>query len=93
MSSAQSPQYVEFASLLRRARRRARVSQKHLGERLGKPQSYISKVETCERRLDLIETVEWCAALGIALGDVVPSALRAAAGGANGTTSPTGQPL
>ena len=80
MSTAQTPQYIEFVSNLRRARKRSRLSQKALGERLGKPQSYVSKVETGERRLDLIETAEWCLALGISIGEVLPVGLRAILG-------------
>ena len=78
MSSAQTPQYIELISKLRTVRKTKRLTQKELGIRLGKPQSYISKVETCERRLDLLETAEWCLALGATLDDVLPASLKAA---------------
>lgn len=32
---------------------------------LGKPQSFVSKYETGERRLDVIEFAELCSALGV----------------------------
>lgn len=72
MSAAHRAEYVEFVTRLRAARKSRRVSQSALGERLGKPQSFVSKVETGERRLDLIEAVEWCRALGVAIEDVLP---------------------
>ncbi|NEK79367.1 MAG: helix-turn-helix transcriptional regulator, partial [Xanthomonas perforans] len=38
---------------------------------LGKPQSYVSKYESGERRLDLIELSDLCSVLGISLYDFV----------------------
>jgi transcriptional regulator with XRE-family HTH domain len=40
-------------------------SQAELGARLGKPQSYVSKVEAGDRRLDLVEYIFWAKALDI----------------------------
>ena len=39
------------------------VTQQKLADRLDRPQSYIAKVETGERRLDVIEFIEWAIAL------------------------------
>lgn len=77
MRSIHTPDYIEFVSRLRQARKAQRIKQEQLAERMGKPQSYISKAETCERRLDLLEAAEWCIALGIALEDVLPARLKA----------------
>ena len=74
---------MEFVARLRNARKARRLSQGRLGKLLGKPQSFVSKVETCERRLDLIEAAEWCLALGIRLDDLLPAALQAAMGREN----------
>ena len=68
---------MEFIARLRKARKAKRISQAQLGARLNKPQSFVSKVETCERRLDLIEASEWCLALGIKLETLFPPELRA----------------
>jgi len=73
MSGAHDPLYIEFIARLRNARKRRNLSQQQLGEKLGKDQTFISKVETCERRIDVIESAKWCAALGLHLEDVLPS--------------------
>ncbi len=56
-------------ALLRSIRREAGLRQSDLAERLRRPQSYVSKYESGERRLDLIELVEICQAIGISLTD------------------------
>lgn len=76
MSSAHDPLYIEFIARLRNARKRQSLSQQQLGEKLGKDQTFISKVETCERRIDVIEAAYWCAALGLHLEDILPSEIN-----------------
>jgi transcriptional regulator with XRE-family HTH domain len=39
------------------------ITQQELAGRLDRPQSYIAKVETGERRLDVVEFIEWCTQL------------------------------
>ena len=46
------------------------MTQQELADRLGRPQSFVAKVETGERRLDVVEFVEWSSAL-----DAEPKAL------------------
>lgn len=75
MTSTQSSAYIEFIARIRLARRSSHISQKELASRLGKGQSFVAKVETCERRLDVIEATQWCAALNIHLMDVIPTHL------------------
>lgn len=45
----------------------AQLTQADLARRLNKPQSYISKYESGERRLDIIELEEVCIAVGNSL--------------------------
>ena len=54
-------------ALLRAVRLEAGMRQTDLANRLGHPQSYVSKYESGERRLDLLELREICIALGISL--------------------------
>jgi transcriptional regulator with XRE-family HTH domain len=64
MESIHDSRYVALIEELVRSRNAANVTQGQLAERLKVPQSYVSKVETRERRLDIIELVDWCVALG-----------------------------
>jgi transcriptional regulator with XRE-family HTH domain len=50
--------------LLRQSRAEAGLSQTDLAKRLRKPQSFVSKYESGERRLDLVELKKICDALG-----------------------------
>lgn len=73
MKSIHDQRYIETVALLRRARESTGITQRELARRLGRPQSYVSKVETCERRLDYVELLELCRAIGVALDEVTPA--------------------
>jgi len=60
-----SDAYERMVRTLVEARLQAELTQRDLAQRLGKPRSYVSKIETKERRLDLVEFVELAEALGI----------------------------
>ena len=64
--STHTPEYRVLRELLRELREREGVLQADLAERLGVPQSYVSKSENGERRLDVLEVREWCRGLGVA---------------------------
>ncbi len=49
----------------------AGLRQNEVAERLNKPQSFVSKYESGERRLDLIELRQVCEAVGIRLAEFV----------------------
>jgi transcriptional regulator with XRE-family HTH domain len=49
---------VRLQELLAKERRSMGLTQTELAERLGRPQSFVSKYETGERRLDVIEFLE-----------------------------------
>jgi len=64
-------QQERLHALLREVRLEAGLRQIDLANRLGQPQSFISKCESGERRLDLPELREVCKALGIPLKEFV----------------------
>ena len=62
--STHNRHYRALLTLLARLRESQGVTQACLGEALGNTQTFVSKVERGERRLDVVEFVEWCEALG-----------------------------
>ncbi len=58
-----SPAYDELRSLLVKARESAGMRQEDVAARLKRPQSYVSKIELGERRLDVIEYIEFTRAI------------------------------
>lgn len=64
-------QYRILISSLRDFREKQELTQTDLGKILGVDQTFISKVETAERRLDVIELRSFCQALGISLLDFI----------------------
>ena len=63
-----SAEQEKLQQLLRQTREQAGVTQVELARKLDRPQSYVSKYESGERRLDILELREVCQALGMALG-------------------------
>lgn len=64
-------EYEVVRGLIRQFRVGAGVKQAELSESLGKPQPYVSAIETGHRRVDLVEIRDICNALGIALPDFI----------------------
>lgn len=64
-------QQERLRNLLRQIRVDAGLRQVDLAERLGQPQSYVSKYESGERRLDLLELRQVCEAIGISLQEFI----------------------
>jgi transcriptional regulator with XRE-family HTH domain len=65
--SIHSAEYKVFLAVLRKARERAELTQEDVANRLGKTQTYISKCERGERRIDVLELRAFCGAFGISL--------------------------
>ncbi|AMV00336.1 MULTISPECIES: helix-turn-helix domain-containing protein [Xanthomonas] len=63
--STHNPDYQLLLTVLKAARKRAGVSQVDLAERLGNTQTFVSKCERGERRIDAVELVEFAEALGV----------------------------
>jgi transcriptional regulator with XRE-family HTH domain len=62
-----SRRQLEFQRLLRELRQEAGLRQQDVAELIDEPQSFVSKYESGERRLDVLELREVCEALGISL--------------------------
>ena len=66
-----TPQQEALCAVLRAIRLNRKLTQIELAERLDRPQSFVSKYECGERRLDLVELGEVCDALEVALRDLI----------------------
>ena len=55
MSTVHSPRYRQFLKKLRAARLDAGLTQQDVARALRKPQSFVSKCESGERRVDVVE--------------------------------------
>ncbi len=64
-SSIFSKKYDAFRGLITKSRLDASITQSVLAQQLNRPQSYVSKYESGERRLDVIEFLEVLEALDI----------------------------
>ena len=69
--SIHSHLYHQVIGRLRSKREMGGVTQVQLAELLKVNQSLVSKVETCERRLDIIELHHICQVLGISFVDFI----------------------
>lgn len=58
-----SAEYRQLRRLLKEARGKAGLTQEQVAKRLSRPQSYVSKYESGERRLDVIEFLRVAKAL------------------------------
>lgn len=59
MGSIYSRRYKAFLARLRTARKEAGLTQADVARRLGQPQSFVSKCESGERRVDAVELAEF----------------------------------
>jgi transcriptional regulator with XRE-family HTH domain len=64
-------QREKLQTLLKRIRQEKRIRQVELAERLGVPQSFISKYESGDRRLDILQLRQVCNAIGISLEEFI----------------------
>ncbi|WP_234913764.1 helix-turn-helix domain-containing protein [Sinorhizobium medicae] len=63
LSSLRSDLYLRMIELLVQARKDAGITQIELGKRIGQRQTFVSKFELGERRLDAAEFVTVCRAI------------------------------
>mgnify|MGYP002626556613 CR=1 FL=1 len=72
MKTIYSDEYINIITNLRNARLKKQITQNELATKLGVNQSFVSKVENRERRLDVVEFICWIDALKISIQDVFP---------------------
>lgn len=64
LTSLFTDEYRLAIGFLVEARRAARLTQQELASRLGRPQSFVSKYERHERRLDVVEYIHVARCIG-----------------------------
>lgn len=73
MKSIYFNEYIEIITRLRTVRIDKGITQSELACKLNTNQSFVSKVENCERRLDIIEFFNWTSALNIDFTTIIPN--------------------
>lgn len=63
--------YTDFERALANVRTRKGLTQQQVADLLDRPQSFVSKYESGERRLDVIEFLDVCTALGISPNEIL----------------------
>ena len=63
--------HKSFCEVIKLERETHKISQEELADKLGIKQSFISKTESGDRRLDVIELLEYCEAMNISLTEFV----------------------
>ena len=76
VKSIHDQRYIEVVALVRKARERSGHTQGEIAQMLGRPQSYVSKVETCERRIDVVELLQLCRVIGVTFAEIIPAEFR-----------------
>ncbi|MBS0556763.1 MAG: helix-turn-helix transcriptional regulator [Acidobacteria bacterium] len=74
--STNHPSYQAFLTLLRAERRKRHVTQVELAERLGNRQTFVSKLENGDRRLDVVELLEYLDAVGADTAEFIATLKR-----------------
>jgi transcriptional regulator with XRE-family HTH domain len=65
--SIHSSEYLVFLKIFKDARRRAGLTQEEFARQIGETQSFVSKCERGERRIDLVELRTMCRVLAVRL--------------------------
>ena len=83
MTSVHSSLYRRLLDRLREARHQAGLTQWEVARKMGRPQSFVSKCESGERRIDVVELWEFARLYGKPLTYFVADGERALGGGAS----------
>jgi len=69
--SIHSASYAIFLKVLKKTRENAGLTQTQLAQKIGETQTFISKCERGERRIDVVELRTFCQAFGVSLKQFV----------------------
>ena len=72
-----TPGHLALMQVLIETRKTKNITQQELADRINRPQSFVAKVETGERRLDVVELAEWVIAVEIDYRVIMESVLDA----------------
>ena len=72
VKSIYTDDYINIISTLRAIRINKNMTQVEMAKLLNVTQSFVSKVENRERRLDVVELLTWIDVLGVSAEDVLP---------------------
>lgn len=64
MKSSSSDAHVLFCKMLVEERKKSGLSQQEVADRLGRPQTYVSKCERGTRRMDVVEFMDMAEVVG-----------------------------
>ncbi|MEL6818210.1 MAG: helix-turn-helix transcriptional regulator [Pseudomonadota bacterium] len=71
VTSFHSEDYEKLTALLVEVRRKSGLTQQAVADRLGRPQSYVAKIEVGERRLDIVEFIHLVRAMDASAEEVL----------------------
>jgi len=74
-STIHDPRFEAMIKILKDARLKLGMTQEELSKNLGQHRIYITKVESGERRLDIVELYELCQALNISIYTLIKSTI------------------
>ena len=80
VASMFTPAHAALADAAAALRKRAGLTQRQLADLLGREQNYVARVETRQRRLDLVEWIGICRACGAEPEREVAALVRQVAG-------------
>jgi transcriptional regulator with XRE-family HTH domain len=75
--SIHSARYSVFLKMLKKARQGAGFTQSELARKIHETQTFVSKCERGERRIDVVELQTFCLAFGVSLKEFVVTLERA----------------
>jgi transcriptional regulator with XRE-family HTH domain len=71
MKTIWNERHRRLIKLVTTARKNARIGQVQLAKKLNRTQTWVSRIETGERRLDVIELIDLAEAIGFDVSDFV----------------------